>query len=121
MSNINKTKKAAALRERRKARIRSQVSGTGERPRLSLFRSNEHVYAQVIDDVKGNTVVSISSFEKGSSKRASIEHCKELGKKLGERCLAKKISKIVFDRNGNQYHGRVKAFAEGARESGLQF
>lgn len=117
----SKSEKSAELRARRKLRIRSKINGTVDRPRLSLYRSNEHVYAQVIDDTAGKTVVSISSFEKGSNKRASVEICKELGKILGERCLAKNISKIVFDRNGNQYHGRVKAFAEGARESGLQF
>jgi len=117
----NKSEKSAALRARRKARIRAKINGTSERPRLSLFRSNEHIYAQVIDDVAGNTLVAVSSFEKGSHRRANSDVCKELGKVLGERCLAKKISQIVFDRNGNQYHGRVKAFAEGARESGLQF
>ena len=110
------------LRERRKKRIRKKVFGTPERPRLSVFRSDRHIYAQVIDDFAGATLAQISSFEKGAeSKRANIGVCNELGKVLAERCKAKGIGTVVFDRNGNAYHGRLKALAEGAREGGLQF
>ena len=116
-----KTSKREVLRTRRKMRIRKKISGTELRPRLSVFRSDKHVYAQVIDDLKGSTLVSISSFEKGNHKRASIPVCNELGKKLAERCKAKNINAIVFDKNGFNYHGRVKALADGAREGGLQF
>jgi len=116
-----KTSKREVLRTRRKMRIRKKISGTELRPRLSVFRSDKHVYAQVIDDLKGATLVSISSFEKGTNRRASIPVCNELGKKLAERCKAKNINAIVFDKNGFNYHGRVKALADGAREGGLQF
>lgn len=110
------------LRLRRKARGRKKISGTSERPRLSVFRSAKHIYAQIVDDIKGITIVSASSFEKGSEhKRASVEVCSEVGKRLAQRCKEKNISEIVFDRNGNRYHGRVKAVADGAREGGLQF
>jgi large subunit ribosomal protein L18 len=120
--NEKKVEKNKALRLRRKARTRKKISGTEERPRLSVFRSSTHVYAQVVDDVKRVTLVSASSFEKGAeSKRASIEVCREVGKKLAVRCKEKNIGKIVFDRNGNIYHGRIKALAEGAREGGLEF
>jgi large subunit ribosomal protein L18 len=110
------------LRTRRKKRIRKKVFGTPERPRLSVFRSDRHIYAQVIDDFAGTTLAQVSSFEKGQdSKRANIGVCTELGKALAERCKAKGVASVVFDRNGNAYHGRLKAFAEGAREGGLQF
>lgn len=102
-------------------RIRKKISGTTERPRLSVFRSDMHVYAQVIDDTKGATLVSISSYEKGKHRRASIPVCADLGKALAERCKAKNIGTVVFDKNGFTYHGRVKALADGAREGGLQF
>jgi large subunit ribosomal protein L18 len=114
-------KKRQRLKERRKKRIRGKISGTQERPRLSLFRSSRHVYAQVVDDVKGHTLVSVSSFEKGQVQRANKEHCIELGKLIAKRCQEVNIKRIVFDKNGNKYHGRVKAFADGAREGGLDF
>jgi len=112
-----------ALRQKRKKRIRKKISGTAERPRLSVFRSARHVYAQVIDDVAGKTLVAAASFEKGQdkSKNANIEACSELGKLIASRCKEKKISTIVFDKNGQRYHGRVKALADGAREGGLLF
>ena len=117
-----KIEQRKTLRLRRKARTRKKISGTEARPRLSVFRSSRHVYAQVIDDLKGVTLASASSFEKGSEhKRASVEVCAEVGKKLAARCKEKNIVQIVFDRNGNIYHGRIKALAEGAREGGLQF
>jgi large subunit ribosomal protein L18 len=115
-------KKRRALHIRRKRRVRKKISGTTERPRLAVFRSARHVYAQVIDDTKGITIASVSSFEKdGKNKRANVEVCAELGKTIAERCKAKEISKIVFDKSGNRYHGRIKAFADGARAAGLDF
>ena len=116
-----KTSAKTVLRERRKLRIRKKISGTHERPRLSVFKSDRHVYAQVIDDLAGTTLASVSSFEKGKHRRANIEVCGELGKSLAERCKAKNINAVVFDKNGFTYHGRVKALAEGARAGGLQF
>ena len=109
------------LRLRRKKRIRKKISGTAERPRLSIFRSASHVYAQVIDDLSGNTLAFVSSFEKGNHRRANKEVCTELGKTLAERCKAKNVDTVVFDKNGFSYHGRVAAFADGAREGGLKF
>ena len=116
-----KTSAKTVLRTRRKMRIRKKISGTTARPRLSVFRSDRNVYAQVIDDQVGKTLVAISSFEKGNHRRASKEVCAELGKTLAERCKAKNISTVVFDKNGFTYHGRVKALADGAREGGLLF
>lgn len=116
-----KTSKKTLLRERRKLRGRKKINGSLERPRLSIYRSDKHVYAQVIDDVAGTTIASVSSFEKGNHRRASVEVCSQLGKILAERCKAKNIGAVVFDKNGFTYHGRVKAFADGAREGGLQF
>lgn len=117
--------KKAALRMKRKKRIRKKISGTAERPRLSVFRSARHVYVQVIDDVAGKTLASASTFEKGKtetqSSNANVEVCAELGKLIAGRCKEKQISKIVFDKNGQQYHGRIKALADGAREGGLLF
>lgn len=118
---MSKTAKKAQLRERRKLRARKKINGTNERPRLSVYRSDRHVYAQVIDDLAGHTLASVSSFEKGNHKRANLGVCTELGKALAERCKAKNIGAVVFDRNGFAYHGRIKALAEGAREGGLSF
>ena len=118
---MSDTKKREALRLRRKLRIRKKISGTTERPRLSIFRSNEHVFAQVIDDTAGTTLASIGSFAKGKGDRANVERCTELGKQLAAKCKAKNITAVVFDKNGFMYHGRVKAFADGAREGGLSF
>jgi large subunit ribosomal protein L18 len=119
---MSKTAEKSVLRERRKKRIRKKIGGgTAERPRLSVFRSDTHVYAQVIDDLKGVTLASVSSFEKGKHRRANIGVCEELGKTLAERCKAKNIGAVVFDKNGFAYHGRVKALADGARDGGLQF
>ncbi len=119
---MSATEKKAKLLAKRKKRVRSKINGTAERPRLSIFRSAQHIYAQVIDDDAGKTLLSISSFAKGEKGvRANVNRCTELGKSLAEKCKSEKINKIVFDRNGNLYHGRIKAFAEGAREGGLQF
>lgn len=110
-----------ALKARRKMRIRQRITGTGERPRLSVFRSQRHVYAQVIDDSSGKTLASVGSFKKGKAERAGREVCEALGKQLAERCLGLKITHVAFDRNGSLYHGRIKAFADGARAGGLTF
>ncbi len=106
---------------RRKKRIRKKIHGTAARPRLSVFRSARHVYAQVIDDVKQHTLVAVSSFGKDGLARANITNCKALGQKLAAACLAKEVQTVVFDRNGCNYHGRLKALAEGVREGGVKF
>lgn len=120
-SNKKQVLKKRRLDIRRKKRVRSKITGTGERPRLCVFRSARHVYAQVIDDAQGKTLVSISSYSKTSKDRANVDRCSALGKELAEKCKAANISAVVFDRNGKVYHGRVKAFADGAREGGLNF
>lgn len=107
-------------RERIKLGVRKKINGTTERPRLSVFRSNTGIYAQIIDDVKGVTVASASSLELGK-KTVNIENSKSVGKKLAEKAVASGVQSIVFDRNGYLYHGNIKAFAEGAREGGLKF
>src|SRR5690606_23779888 len=101
-------------RERIKKGVRKKISGTTERPRLSVFRSNTAIYGQIIDDVKGVTLAAASSQELGK-KSVSIENSKDVGKKLAEKAVASGIQSIVFDRNGYLYHGNIKAFAEGAR------
>ena len=110
-----------AQRMKRHARVRGKISGTAERPRLSVFRSENHIYAQVIDDVAGNTLVSASTVEKGFEGGGNCEAAKKVGATLAERALAKGIEDVVFDRGGYIYHGRVQALAEGAREAGLKF
>jgi len=111
-----------AQRIKRHRRVRAKISGTPDRPRLNVFRSEKHIYAQVIDDVKGVTLCSASSLEKdfegsGSNK----EGARKVGKKVAERAVAKDIETVVFDRGGYIYHGRVKELAEAAREGGLKF
>ena len=115
-----------SLFDRRARRVRrSLAKGAGGRPRLSVFRSSKHIYAQVIDDAKGETVTSASSLEKdmrGSFKTgANIAAAKAVGKLLAERAVAKGVKQVVFDRGGYLYHGRVKALADAAREGGLSF
>ncbi len=112
----------AAQREKRHARVRGKITGTPERPRLCVFRSENNIYAQVIDDVAGSTLCSASSVEKEfEGTGGNIEAAKKVGTKLAERALGKGIDTVVFDRGGYIYHGRVKALAEGAREGGLKF
>ena len=111
-----------AQRLKRHARVRGKISGTTERPRLAVYRSNANIYAQIIDDVKGVTLCSASTVEKdfegiGSNKEAA----KKVGKKIAEKALAGGITEVVFDRGGYIYHGRVAALADGAREGGLEF
>ena len=109
-------------RKKIKYRIRHKVSGTAEMPRLSVFRSNKEIYAQVIDDVKGVTLSAASSLEKGFEKGGTkSDVAAKVGKTLAERAVAAGISEVVFDRNGYLYHGRVKSLADGAREGGLKF
>lgn len=109
-------------RLRIKMRIRKKVAGSKEMPRLSVFRSNRDIYAQIIDDSEGKTLVQASSKEKSfTSKGTKSERSVEVGKILAERAKSAGISQVVFDRNGYLYHGRVKALAEGAREAGLKF
>lgn len=107
-------------RERIKLGIRKKVNGTTSRPRLSVFKSNTGIYAQIIDDIKGVTVASASTVELGK-KTVNIENSKNVGKKIAEKAIASGVQEIVFDRNGYLYHGNIKAFAEGAREGGLKF
>jgi large subunit ribosomal protein L18 len=108
-------------RQRIKFRIRKIVSGTPTQPRLSVFRSNKEIYAQVIDDVNGVTLVSASSREKGVEKGTNVETANAVGKLVAERAIAAGVNTISFDRGGYLYHGRVKSLAEGAREAGLKF
>jgi large subunit ribosomal protein L18 len=112
-------------RERRKLRIRKRISGTSERPRLSVFRSNVHIYAQVVDDVQGKTLAAASTLSKELKGKGSeldkTAEAKAVGKLIGELCKKKGIEKVVFDRNGYIYHGRIKALADAAREAGLSF
>src|SRR5271166_31113 len=111
--------------ERRKARVRRSIKAAGSRPRLSVFRSSKHIYAQVIDDKAGATVASASTMEKelrGSLKTgADIGAAKAVGKLVAERAAAKGVKEVVFDRGGYIYHGRIKALADAAREGGLSF
>ncbi|MGB9716078.1 MAG: 50S ribosomal protein L18 [Thermodesulfovibrionales bacterium] len=112
-------------RERRHKRIRKKVFGTPERLRLSVYRSLNHIYAQIIDDLKGHTLVSASSLDKefrdNKSHKGNIETAKKVGRLLAQRALEKNIRKVVFDRGGYLYHGRIKALADAAREAGLEF
>ena len=112
-------------RERRKARIRKRVSGTDERPRLTVFRSAKHIYAQVVDDVHGGTLVAASTLSpdlKGTlTEDDKTASARKVGALIARMCLEKKLEKVVFDRNGFLYHGRVRALAEAAREAGLSF
>ncbi len=116
---INKNVKREA-RIRRHARVRKTVSGTKEVPRLNVFRSNKAIYAQVIDDVAGVTLVSSSTLELKITNGSNIEAAKAVGKDIAEKCKTAKIKKVVFDRGGYLYHGRVAALADAAREAGLE-
>lgn len=117
--------KSRKARQRRHRRIRMKISGTSEVPRLNVFRSVEHIYAQVIDDVAGRTLVSASTLDKQLASDLDGKDKKEqsavVGKAVAERALAAGIKQVVFDRGGYLYHGRVKALADGAREGGLEF
>ncbi len=111
-----------AARLKRHQRVRKNISGTAERPRLNVFRSLNNIYAQIIDDVKGVTLVSASSLDKEfESYGGNVEAAKAVGKAVAEKAVAAGIKSVVFDRGGYLYHGRVAALAEGAREGGLEF
>jgi len=115
--------KKQLLRLRRKAHIRKKVEGSQERPRLSVYRSLNHIYAQVIDDVSGKTLAAASTLspELKDGKGKKKELAKEVGRLVAKKCQEKQIAAVVFDRNGFMYHGRIAAVAEGAREGGLKF
>jgi large subunit ribosomal protein L18 len=117
---ITETKRNA-IRQRIHARIRAKLSGTGERPRLNVYRSLNHIYAQVIDDQKGETLASASSLSLKLKTGGNVASAKEIGKAVAEIAVKKGIKKVVFDRGGFLYHGRIKALAEAAREAGLDF
>jgi len=109
-------------RKKRHARVRAKISGTAERPRLCVYRSNANIQAQIIDDVTGTTLVSASSYEKDfGTAGGNKEAAKKVGQLVGERAVAKGITEVVFDRGGYLYHGRVLELAEGARAAGLKF
>lgn len=115
--SLNKTERRLKIRKR----IRKKISGTAERPRLSVFRSNTSITAQLINDDKGFTLAFVSSRELSDAKSSNIKSATEVGKKLAEKAISLGISSVVFDRGGYLYHGKVKALAEGAREGGLKF
>ena len=112
-----------AVRFKRKKRIRDNMEGTAARPRLSVFRSNKNIYVQLVDDVKGVTLVSASTLDEDlrGKVKATIEGAKSVGTLAAKRAMAKNIKTVVFDRNGFIYHGQIKAVADAAREAGLQF
>lgn len=111
----------AVAREKKKLKIRKRVIGSADRPRLCIFRSSKHVYAQVIDDATGLTLVSASTLDTDGVKGANKDACAAIGKEVAKRAVAKNIKQVVFDRNGYLYHGRVKSLADAAREGGLEF
>ena len=119
MKAIHKPKTRAEKRFRRHLRVRKKVEGTGERPRLVVKRSLKHIYAQIVDDAANRTILTVSDLTVGEGKKA--EHAAAVGKALAERAKEAGITRVVFDRAGYQYHGRVKAVADGAREGGLEF
>lgn len=121
---INKKNRESRLRI--KKRVRTKIYGTTERPRLTVYRSARHIYAQIVDDMKGQTLAAASTLEKNfrdelKSTKSPIEVAKLIGKHAAQKAVAAEIKNVVFDRNGYRYHGRVKALADGAREGGLNF
>ena len=117
---INKVSKNVT-RQRRHARVRTKVSGTATCPRLNVFRSNSHIFAQIIDDTNGTTLVSSSSLALKLESSSNVEAAGKVGTDIAKKALEKNITSVVFDRGGYVYHGRVKALAEAAREAGLKF
>jgi large subunit ribosomal protein L18 len=112
-------------RAKRKKRIRKRVNGDAERPRLTVFRSAKHIYAQIVDDTKGTTLISLSTLTKNlkseADEKAKMDAAKLIGQAIAKACKDKGIGKVAFDRNGYLYHGRIKALADAAREAGLDF
>ena len=119
MAGTRKANTASAKRDRRHLRVRKKVSGTELRPRLVVFRSLKHIYAQLVDDARNHTIATVGDGDILTMKKT--EKATEVGKRIAERAKAAGITRVVFDRAGYQYHGRVKAVAEGAREGGLEF
>ncbi|MEA4973533.1 50S ribosomal protein L18 [bioreactor metagenome] len=121
---ISKPSRAAA-RVKRHYRIRNRVSGTAQQPRLAVFRSNKHIYAQIIDDVAGNTIVAASTLEADVASKiehtSTVEAAKIVGEAIAKKAMDKGITEVVFDRGGYIYHGKIQALADAAREAGLQF
>ena len=110
------------LKEKRRKKVRAKIFGTQARPRLNVFRSNQHIYANLVDDEKGSTLLSVSEKDlKAKEKLTKVEKAFLIGKLVGEKSIAKGVKKVVFDRAGYLFHGRVKGVAEGAREAGLEF
>ena len=122
---MNVSKERRLARKKRQVRVRKKVTGSAERPRLCVFRSSKHIYAQIIEDVSGKTLVTASTVAKGAADSVkysgNVEAAKLVGKQIAEKALAQDIKQVVFDRNGFLYHGRVKALADAAREAGLTF
>ena len=122
---MNFAKERREARQKRQVRVRRKVRGSQERPRLCVFRSAKHIYAQIIEDTSGTTLVAVSTATKGSrvdlKSSGNVDAAKLVGKQIAEQALAKNITQVVFDRNGFLYHGRVKALADAAREAGLSF
>jgi len=118
-----KTNSKQVVRFKRKRRIRARVEGTADRPRLAVFRSNMHLYVQLVDDIKGHTLVSASTLEGELKDKigGNVEGAKTIGNLVAKRALAKNIAEVVFDRSGYIYHGKLKAIADAAREGGLKF
>ena len=120
-----RTNPKTIARGKRVRRIRKKITGTSERPRLRVFKSNKHIYAQIIDDVAGHTLVSVSTLDKdfslGEDEKGKVAAAKKIGEMIGARAKSAGITKVVFDRGGSIYHGRVKSLSEGAREGGLIF
>ena len=121
MANRKPKTKKTARRQRVKRGVRGKIGGTAKRPRLSVFRSNKNIYAQLVDDVAGRTLAASSSLEDGLEAGNPTEIGQQVGQRLAERAKTEGVEQVVFDRNGFRYHGRVKALAEGARKGGLQF
>lgn len=118
---MKETKIKHEKRQRRHKRVRAKIKGTSDRPRLSVFRSNRHVWAQLIDDIAGKTIASVGDKSVRGKKETTLKAAEKVGGELAKRALEKKISAAVFDRGGYRYHGIVKAVAEGARKGGLKF
>lgn len=118
-----RTNSKQVVRFKRKRRIRARIEGTSDRPRLAVFRSNQHLYVQLVDDLKGHTLVSASTLESDIKDKVSgnVEGAKTVGNLIAKRALAKNIAEVVFDRSGYIYHGKLKAVADAAREGGLKF
>ena len=120
IKRTNKTSHKVTKRLKNRARIRKKVDGDTERPRLAVYRSGKHIYAQIIDDSCGKTLAAYSTLE-GNMDKKNLDFAKQVGQEIAKRALSKNIKSVVFDRSGYVFHGRIKAVAEGAREAGLSF